>query len=69
MLFFQSGLSVPITAAEPSGAMRASVIAVEFKYSSSEIGGFAACAGAAAGKKQTKTKRAIEKIRKRIKRL
>src|SRR5579862_1229397 len=39
VLFFQSGDSVVITAADPSGASRASMISVVLKYSSSEIVG------------------------------
>jgi hypothetical protein len=66
MLFFQSGVSVPITAAAPSGEMRASVIAVEFKYSSKLIGGFADCAEERAVRRQTGRTRAIEKSRVRI---
>jgi hypothetical protein len=49
--------------------MRASVIAVEFKYSSKLIGGFADCAEATAVSKQTGRKRAIEKSRVRIQKL
>jgi hypothetical protein len=41
MLAFQSGLSVAIAAALPSGERRAAVISVVFRNSSSAMAGFA----------------------------
>jgi hypothetical protein len=60
---------VATTAADPSGAMRASETEVVFINSSSVMAGFADWAKAAAGRRQAKAARAIGKSRKRIRRL
>jgi hypothetical protein len=53
MLFFQSGDSVAMTAAEPSGEMRAAVISVVLRNSSRVIAGFDDWAAVVASARQS----------------